>query len=213
LQIYFSRALPTRYVPPSGFGYPLGGFLPAIPCRFYFTPTALMGFTLRSFPPLERYPARYHPDAPTYRFARCCSSHRSGRPATTSRGSWALTLPRVPDERHGFSASPAGCSPGFPPSRAFPRKPWPGLHPASSHALPTSDGKTARRAGAPEYHSAFASPHHRPHRIPAGRQGNPSRISAPARSRIFRCGFVRAMCSPHTASCITADRPAILGRS
>jgi hypothetical protein len=41
--------LPARYVPPSGFGYPLDGFLPSIPCRFCFTPAALMGFTLRSF--------------------------------------------------------------------------------------------------------------------------------------------------------------------
>jgi hypothetical protein len=40
---------PARYVPPSGFGYPLDGFLPSIPGRFCFTPAALMGFTLRSF--------------------------------------------------------------------------------------------------------------------------------------------------------------------
>jgi hypothetical protein len=40
---------PTRYVPPSGFGYPRGGLLPSNPCRFCFTPAALMGFTLRSF--------------------------------------------------------------------------------------------------------------------------------------------------------------------
>jgi len=43
------QALPTRYVPPSGFGYPPGGLLPSIPSRFSFTPTALLGFTLRSF--------------------------------------------------------------------------------------------------------------------------------------------------------------------
>jgi hypothetical protein len=42
--------LPARHVPPSGFGYPLGGLHPLIPCRFYFAPAALMGFTLRSFP-------------------------------------------------------------------------------------------------------------------------------------------------------------------
>jgi hypothetical protein len=40
--------LPTHYVPPPGFGYPPGGLLPSIPCRFCFTPAALMGFTLRS---------------------------------------------------------------------------------------------------------------------------------------------------------------------
>jgi len=42
--------LPTRHVPPLGFGHPLDGLHPLIPCRFYFAPAALMGFTLRSFP-------------------------------------------------------------------------------------------------------------------------------------------------------------------
>jgi hypothetical protein len=46
----FPRALPARFVPPSGFGYPLDGFLPAIPCRFCFAPAALLGLPLRSFP-------------------------------------------------------------------------------------------------------------------------------------------------------------------
>ena len=49
-EVYLTRTLPARYVPPSGFGYPLDGLLPPSPCRFYFTPAALMGFTLRSFP-------------------------------------------------------------------------------------------------------------------------------------------------------------------
>jgi hypothetical protein len=39
----------ARYVPPSGFGYPLGGLLPPSPCRLFFTPAALLGFALRSF--------------------------------------------------------------------------------------------------------------------------------------------------------------------
>jgi hypothetical protein len=45
--------LPVRYGPPSGFGYPLDGFRPALPCRFSFTPAALLGFTLRRFPLLK----------------------------------------------------------------------------------------------------------------------------------------------------------------
>jgi hypothetical protein len=49
-EVHFSRASPARYVPPSGFGYPLGGLLPRIPCRSYFVPAALLGFTLRRFP-------------------------------------------------------------------------------------------------------------------------------------------------------------------
>jgi hypothetical protein len=47
-QVHIPRALPARSVPPSGFGYPLDGLLPASPGRLFFTPAALMGFTLRS---------------------------------------------------------------------------------------------------------------------------------------------------------------------
>jgi hypothetical protein len=39
----------ARYVPSSGFGYPLDGLLPPSPCRPCFVPAALMGFALRSF--------------------------------------------------------------------------------------------------------------------------------------------------------------------
>jgi hypothetical protein len=49
-KVHLTRVLPARYVPPSGFGYPLDGFLPSDPCRFCFAPAALLGFTLRSFP-------------------------------------------------------------------------------------------------------------------------------------------------------------------
>jgi hypothetical protein len=48
-KVHISRALPARFVPPSGFGDPLDGFLPSIPRRLSFTPAALLGFTLRSF--------------------------------------------------------------------------------------------------------------------------------------------------------------------
>jgi len=40
----------SRYVPPSGFGYPPDGLLLPSPCRPCFMPTALLGFALRSFP-------------------------------------------------------------------------------------------------------------------------------------------------------------------
>jgi hypothetical protein len=48
-EVHSPRALPARYVPPAGFGYPLGGLRPPSPCRFCFTPAALLGFALRSF--------------------------------------------------------------------------------------------------------------------------------------------------------------------
>jgi hypothetical protein len=50
-KVHLPQASPARYVPPSGFGCPLGGLLPSIPCRFCFTPAALLGFTLRSLLP------------------------------------------------------------------------------------------------------------------------------------------------------------------
>jgi hypothetical protein len=53
------QGLPMRqisrpaYVPPSGFGYPPGGFLPWAPSEFCFTLTALVGFPLRSLCSLQ----------------------------------------------------------------------------------------------------------------------------------------------------------------
>jgi hypothetical protein len=73
---------PARYVPPTGFGYPLDGLLPLSPCRFSFAPAALLGFTLRSFLLPEGKHGRFHPAEPTYRLA-CQYSHppkRRGRP-------------------------------------------------------------------------------------------------------------------------------------
>jgi hypothetical protein len=46
-EVYLPRVKPARYVPSSGFVYPLDGLLPRIPCRFCFTPAALVGFSLR----------------------------------------------------------------------------------------------------------------------------------------------------------------------
>jgi len=47
-KVHFPRALPARYVPPSGFGYPPDGLLPSVPRQLCFAPAALMGFALRS---------------------------------------------------------------------------------------------------------------------------------------------------------------------
>ena len=50
-----------RAHPPAGFAYPLDGFIPPKPGRFCFTPAALMGFALRSFPLPLRRPMRLRP--------------------------------------------------------------------------------------------------------------------------------------------------------
>jgi hypothetical protein len=47
-EVWFTRALPARHLPSSGFGHPLDGFLPRRPCRPCFMPAAPMGFSLRS---------------------------------------------------------------------------------------------------------------------------------------------------------------------
>jgi len=105
---------PARHVPPSGFGYPLDGLLPSKPCRSCFVPAALLGFALRSFllsKGNRPFPARKNPH--TVR-SSVIPLHRSAGAGSTSRGFWALTLPRVPGNRHVFSTPTAGCSLGFP---------------------------------------------------------------------------------------------------
>lgn len=91
-----------RCVPPAGFGYPLDGFLPPSPCRLSFTPTALVGLAPAERSPFERYRARFRADEPTYRFLPPLFSTKR-RAGPTGRGSWALTLPKVPCGRRRLS--------------------------------------------------------------------------------------------------------------
>jgi len=131
-----SRALPARFVPPSGFGYPLDGFLPAIPSRFCFTPAAPLGFTLRSI--ASRQVSRcLHPKEPTYRSARRCSQPRQVGIGPARQASVAGLHP-CPESRiavSGFSTTAIGSSLGFCPSRAYRKGLGPGFHPSSSHTL------------------------------------------------------------------------------
>jgi len=68
-KVHFMRVLPTHWVPPSGFGYPLGGLLPSKPRRLCFAPAALLGSPLRSVLlsggartfPFERTHLPFHP--------------------------------------------------------------------------------------------------------------------------------------------------------
>jgi hypothetical protein len=94
-EVHLMRVLPARYVPPSGFGYPLDGFLPLTPRRLCFAPAALLGFHPSELSPPERYPRRHRRDEPTYRSA-CRSSGTEAPAGPTGRGFWVLTLSRSP---------------------------------------------------------------------------------------------------------------------
>jgi len=90
--------IPARYVPPSGFGYPLDGFLPSDPCRFSFTPAALLGFALRSFL-LPKGNRRFTSGWTRLPFLLSVLPPPKRWAGPTGRGFRALTLPRVPGGR------------------------------------------------------------------------------------------------------------------
>jgi hypothetical protein len=97
-KVHQPRALPARFVPPSGFDYPLDGFLPSDPCRPCFVPAALMGFTLRSVP-LPRG-TRMSPSTSAHlRFSQAFFPPPEPRAGPPGRRSWALTLLEVPGVR------------------------------------------------------------------------------------------------------------------
>jgi hypothetical protein len=126
---------PTRYVPPSGFGYPPDGLLPSIPCRFSFAPAALLGFTLRSVPLSKGIRGCYHPDGPTYRFAHRCSRRRSDGPAQRAAvpGLHPFESPLLPDR--GLVSRQPDAPLGFAPSRVHHRRPRSRFRPNTSLAL------------------------------------------------------------------------------
>jgi hypothetical protein len=100
-KIHFTRVLPARYGPPSGFGYPLDGLLPAIPCRFCFTPAALLGFTLRRFPLPEGIHGVSAGKRP-HTVSLAVTPPPKRRTGPVGLGFWVSTLPRVPCGRAGF---------------------------------------------------------------------------------------------------------------
>jgi hypothetical protein len=93
----------SRYVPPSGFGYPLDGLLLPNPCRPCFVPTALLGFRPSERSPLERCPTRFRSGRTHMPFLRTFPPAPKCWPVPLGRGSWALSLPRVPCVRRVFS--------------------------------------------------------------------------------------------------------------
>ena len=101
-EIRFTRALPARHLPPSGFDYPLDGFLSRATRRPCFVPAAPLGFSLRSLLLAEGHSGVFHRDSPRLplpvgltRPTEVCTALSNG-PAT------GYILERVPCE-------PAGC--------------------------------------------------------------------------------------------------------
>jgi hypothetical protein len=199
-----ARGCRPRYVPPAGFGYPLGGLLPPRPCRSYFVPAALLGFRPSELPPPGRYPPRFRGEGPTYRFSRRFLPALLRWAGPTGRGFWAFTLPGVPGDRHRISAAGAGCSLGLHPLRAFSR----GVARDFARTPPTRFAEAdlaTGTAGASEYRTAAALP--RPGSgEPATGQGNPYRVPAPDYTRKRSSDPPSGLLgSPCVAPCITAD--------
>jgi len=144
------RALPARCVPSSGFGYPLDGFRPSLPCRLCFAPAALVGFTLRSFLRLQGNAAS--PLRWTHMPFACRStrSPKRGSRAAVPRLLGFDPCERPLRERWRISSRCAGCSLGFLLFQGVERKPWAGFRPLSSHALSAVRSVFASR-GTSEY--------------------------------------------------------------
>jgi len=118
---------PARFVPSLGFGFPFDGFLPSTPCRLYFMPAALLGFTLRSFLLLEGSRAFPHEWAhlPFHPAVFPPSEDVGPAQRVAVPGLWpfreSLAIQQV------FSPLIAGCSLGLFPSRACGPRPGPGF--------------------------------------------------------------------------------------
>jgi hypothetical protein len=149
--------------------------------------------------PLERFPARFRPKAPTYRLDPPVIPPPKRRAGPTGSGFWVSTLPRVPCGRRGFSPPTTGYSHGFRPSRAPHRQPWTAFRPSSSPALRRTRGKPRNRPAPQSLDQLATSPTKR-------------RAEARQPNRATLLGFLhrldpvtfgqkafRAMSSPHTA--------------
>ena len=169
-----------------------------------------LGIRPSELPPRGRYPERFRPEAPTYRFA-----HRFSRPPKR------IGRPNGP-QFLGFDPSESPWRPDAGLARQSLAAPlgFTLLGHASddlardfAQAPPTRFAASAFRPPPPAPRS-FDQPSPRPARRPASRadgQDSPLRVSAPARLRTLKRGLTRAMSSPCAASRVTANRPTLFG--
>jgi hypothetical protein len=195
----------TRYVPPAGFGYPLGGLRPPSPCRPCFVPAALMGFALRSFLLTEGTRRVSAGENPRAVFSVGFPWRRSAWAGPTDRGLWAFTLPGVPRGRRSVSAAHRRMLPWALPSQGVPVR---ALHELAPALLPRASRIPVSRpvSAAPR---SFNQP-----------QPDPSHSGEPVVGRATLAGFQHRISpqrsseappgllgSPCAASYIAADRP------
>ena len=110
----------ARFVPPSGFGYPLGGLLPPKPGRACFIPTAFLGFLPSERSPLPRWPPRFRNGRTRMPLARRDLPQANLRTGAKDTDFQALTLGRVPCRDRVISPPQAGGSPGILPFQGSP---------------------------------------------------------------------------------------------
>jgi hypothetical protein len=176
LPVHVTRALPARYVPSPGFGYPPDGFLPAEPRQPCFRLAALVGLALQRFLTTAvvqpRRLGRSDPWFPRLSVSRC--EHRSG-----GRRRHLSGLPRssARNEVRVVTPWPVRASPGLLLSGVVHRPAWPAGWQVSAHGL--ACGWSPEPHGA---HSASQSPADCPGPLVAcsrGRQAAPCGAAGP----------------------------------
>jgi hypothetical protein len=112
-EVHLTRVLPARYVPPSGFDYPLDGFLPHEPLSVMFHTDGAPGIHPSKLSPLGKYSRRYRPNGPTYRFTLQCATRRSGQPVRKAPVPGSSPARASLVAQCAVNASTTGCSLGF----------------------------------------------------------------------------------------------------
>jgi len=151
-EVRFTRALPARHVPSSGFDLPLDGLLPPPPRPPCFRQAALVGFTLRSLPLPQSRPAS-RPISTHTPLRRLSPVGQAPRPRGSTQP-LGFNLRRSPlSQGEHLTRRRTRCSLGFHPSRGFAQPPWSTPRPTSAVASASTAPEGRSRACAPAYQS------------------------------------------------------------